>query len=164
MTIQHGAQSKEELLEQMAQARIPLDAAIARIPRERFLEAGQWGGWTLKDLVAHVAAYERWTAEQLISPPTLEQQSAIEGQASEGTDALNEMIYRDHKEDALDDVLAESRAAYELLRQTIEGLDDEAFREPLQWAGGQAAAELVSENSHEHYHDHIADLRAVAAA
>ncbi len=73
MTIEHRARSREELLEQMAQARTPLDAAIACIPRERFLEAGQWGGWTLKDLVAHIAAYERWTAEQLVSPPTLEQ-------------------------------------------------------------------------------------------
>lgn len=157
-----GPASKQELLAAMTEARARLDDVIGRIPRERLLEPGRWGGWTLKDLVAHIAAYERWTAEQSGPDPSPEEIERMKAESEGGTDALNESIYRQHRNDPPETVLEESRAAYEILRRTIEGLDEEALARPRWWTGDASLLSAVPDQSYAHYRDHIADLEAAA--
>lgn len=154
--------SKEELLAQMTQARARLDDVIGRIPRDRLLEPGRWGNWTLKDLVAHIAAYERWTAEQSGPDPAPEKIAEMTAQSEGGTDALNQSIYEQHRDDPPDAVLEESRAAYETLRQAIEALDENALARPRWWTGDASLLSAIPDQSYAHYRDHIADLEAAA--
>ncbi len=164
MTDRERPTSKQELLDQMAEARAELDDAIARIPRERFLESRQWGEWTLKDCVAHIAAYERWTAEQSGPDPSPEEIARMTADAEGGTDALNESIYRRHRDDPLETVLTESRAAYEALRRAIEELDEDGLARPRWWTGEQPLLEAIAGQSHAHYRDHLAELESAAVA
>ena len=57
--------SKSELLERMRAGREEWDALIAQIPDSARTEPALAGGWSVKDLIAHVAAYENWTAAQI---------------------------------------------------------------------------------------------------
>ena len=57
--------SKTELLERMRAGREEWDALIAQIPDNARTEPTLAGGWSVKDLIAHVAAYEKWTAAQI---------------------------------------------------------------------------------------------------
>ena len=41
------------------------DALIAQIPDSVRTEPALAGGWSVKDLIAHVAAFENWTAAQI---------------------------------------------------------------------------------------------------
>jgi len=153
--------SKSRLLAEMERGRAQLDAAIARIPRDEFQRAGAWGGWTLKDLVAHIAAYERWTSEQMEIPePSGELRESVTEEATGGVDSLNKMIYEQHRDDRLDDVLAESRAAYEALRASIERKSDEELARPAWFSGSGSLLEFLPEQSYGHYRDHLADLVA----
>ena len=159
---QAAATSKQDLLERMRRARERFDRTLERIPRERFLEPGRWGDLTLKDLVAHVAAYERWTAEQMVAEPPREQQAAVQAQADAGVDALNRWIYEQHRDDPLDAVLAESPAAHAQLRATIQRLPDDQVHRPQWWTGDRTLLEMIPEQSDIHYGDHIADLERAA--
>jgi uncharacterized protein (TIGR03083 family) len=160
MSDQHSPTSKRDLLDRMASDRRVLDGLIAGVPRDRFAESTRWGSWTLKDLVAHIAAYERWTAEQLERPnPSEAEIERTTEQASEGTDALNEMIYRQHKDDPLDAVLAESRAAHEALRAAIESLTDEQLAGSAWWTEGHSLLSAIPSESNAHYYDHVGTLQ-----
>ena len=128
--------TKAELLERLTRARERFDEALSRIPRERLLEPS-WGEWTLKDLVAHVAAYERWTAEQMAAEPPEEERGQVEATASGGVDALNRMIYEQHRDDPLQQVLAESPAAHAALREAVERLTDDELARPQWWTDGR---------------------------
>ena len=154
--------SKRELLDGMAHARREFDEILGRIPRDRFLEPGRWGEWTLKDLVAHVAAYERWTAQQLVNEPSAEQKAEAEQVAGEGVDALNRMIYETHRDDPLDEVLAESAAAHRALCEAVESLTEEQLASPMWMTGGRTLFEMIPDQSDVHYADHLDDLRRAA--
>src|SRR3954468_12320188 len=65
MTEQTSAQSKTELLEHMREGREVWDGLIAQVPDSTLSEPALPGGWSVKDLMAHVAAYENWTAAQI---------------------------------------------------------------------------------------------------
>ena len=162
MTDVTAASSRHELLDRMARGREEFDEVLARVPGDRFLEPGRWGDWTLKDLVAHVAAYERWTAEQMAATPSEEDRAAVEGEASAGVDALNEIIYRDHRDDPLDRVLEESRTAHEALRAAVERLDERDLASPQWWTGGRTLFQIIPEQSSTHYGDHVEDLERAA--
>src|SRR5947209_19613982 len=56
---------KQELLDRMEIERAAWDALIARFSEERMLEPGIESDWSLKDVIAHVAMYENWTADQI---------------------------------------------------------------------------------------------------
>ena len=155
--------SKSELLAEMESARAELDAVIARIPREAFERPATWGEWTLKDLVAHIAAYERWTSEQMEIPqPSGELRESVTEEATGGVDSLNQMIYEQHRDDALDDVLAESRAAYDALRASIERKSEEELARPAWFSGPGTLLAFLPEQSYGHYRDHLADLTTSA--
>ena len=49
--------SKSELLERMRAGREEWDALVAQIPDSARTEPALAGGWSVKDLIAHVAAY-----------------------------------------------------------------------------------------------------------
>ncbi|HLJ81222.1 MAG TPA: maleylpyruvate isomerase N-terminal domain-containing protein, partial [Ktedonobacterales bacterium] len=57
--------SKSVLLEKLDAARTQWDALIAEVPEARITRPGAAGDWSVKDVLAHVAVYERWTADQL---------------------------------------------------------------------------------------------------
>ena len=162
MTDSKRPTSKHELLQEMAEARAALEDLLARVPEERFLEPGRWGEWTLKDLVAHIAAYERWTAEQCGPDPAPEEIARMRAESEGGTDALNDAIYRQHRDDPLESVLAESRAAYETLRRTLEQLDEDALGRPRWRTGDAGLLAALPGQSYAHYRDHLGGLRAAA--
>jgi DNA-binding ferritin-like protein len=63
-----GETVKQELLDKVRSARAEWDALIAQVPEERLAEPGvegEGGKWTVKDIVAHVAIYEDWLAQQI---------------------------------------------------------------------------------------------------
>ena len=55
------AMTKARFLEKMRAERARWEAAIAAIERPRLTEGGFAGVWSVRDVIAHITAYERWT-------------------------------------------------------------------------------------------------------
>lgn len=148
----------KQLLEEVAAKRSEWDALLAQVPPERWLEPLEPGGWSLKDLVAHVTWYER------------EVIPAFETHVLEGSplwllslEERNQAIYNLNHDRDLQEVLAESRLVFPLFLAAAGQLEDADLDDParfkympLDWK----PVMLITTNSNEHYQDHIVQVKA----
>jgi uncharacterized damage-inducible protein DinB len=88
----HGAQvremDREKFLSRLTSARREWDAALASVPWERMTTPGVNGGWSVKDLVAHITWSEREMMEVI-------RQRALVGSPlwALGQDERNAIVY-----------------------------------------------------------------------
>ena len=166
--------SKEELLARMREGREDWDAVLARVPAAAMTRLTLSEGWSVKDLVAHVMAYERWTAAQIRGaatgqPPTNLQQfgtADVPGDIDEmSLDERNAAIWALYRDRPTAEVLDLARQAFDDLVGAIEGLPEETVTAPgaQGWTGGVALVAIVPKQSYEHYRQHLPDLLATIA-
>jgi hypothetical protein len=104
--------------------------------------------WTVKDIVAHIAFWERNLLNRLDrieagQPPV----SSDEGYTTADIDRLNLENYQAHQQSYLHEVLAEAAATHEALFSVLlrlpEGSGDERF-----W-------QMIAGDTYEHYQEHL---------
>ena len=149
--------TKGELLAAIRRERALLDAAVLRAGEARMTEPSLEGGRSVKDVLAHVSAWEKICMalvrnNQPIQPPPPDETGS-------STDVINEKIYEGSRDRPAADVVTEAARSYGELVAMIEALSDEAVAAVL--GGGQhgaegspTIAELISENSDAHYREH----------
>ncbi len=122
--------TRDELLRRIRADRQRFDAILAGVPRERLAEPLLPGGWSIKDVMAHIA----WGDRQGIG--------VIEARALVGSDLWNlsedernEAVVRESRSRDLDEVLQEYRAAYEDYLSALSQLTDEDLNEPERFSG-----------------------------
>lgn len=140
-----------EALERAAAGWAQLKAAYAGLSEEELTRPGVNGSWSVKDVVAHVAAWHD------------EAYRAISGALAGGeyprfddaaVDAFNARVYEARRDLPLDQVLADAERSHERLVALLRGLPEERYQrdERLQrWIGG---------NTFGHYEEHLPDLQA----
>jgi hypothetical protein len=153
--------TKSELLANIRRDRAQLDSLVARVGEARMTEPALEGGWSVKDVLAHISAWEKIGMalvrnNQPIQPPP-------PGETGPSTDVINERIYDGSKDRPLDEVLADAQRSYAELLAMIDGLSDDALTAVL--GGGQEDAELspqvgqlISGNADDHYREHSAQI------
>jgi hypothetical protein len=121
-------------------------AALARIPRERWEEPGVLPGWTVKDLLWHVAGWLRTCADDLEAMAA--GRFVEEDEPDDATDVRNAELAAEARDLSVEDVWSGVLEARELaLARWAELPQVDAF----------AAEELASE-TYEHYEEHVPDL------
>ena len=137
---------------------------LADIGEDRMEEPGVAGAWSVKDVVAHLAAWRRRTVGRLEAAARGEPEPKAEWPADlTDDDAINAWFHSRDKGRTLSDVMSESRKIFARLVAAIEKLPEKMLDDPegLPWMGGTplTGAALFS-----HFHDeHEKDLRAFAA-
>jgi uncharacterized protein (TIGR03083 family) len=141
------AYSKEQALDLVHERRAALEARLAGVAPARMTVPGVVGTWSLKDVLAHIAWWERWMVRVLHGEPAavgeLAQMRSDDGQ--QVVDGLNAATYAARRDLPLAEVLAESRAAFEAAVAAIADLSDQAFAR---------ARRVVAANTFEHYEEH----------
>jgi hypothetical protein len=165
--------SKTELLERMRAGREEWDALIAQIPDSARTEPALASGWSVKDLIAHVAAYENWTAAQIRAanegrPPTNRELYGTEEMPDypEGwdLDRQNAMIHVQYKEAPLAEVMTfSSRAFADLIAAVAAVADEDIVRPGAQaWTGDTTLLEVAPGQCYAHYEQHADELRSIS--
>ena len=148
------ARNKNELLAAIRRDRAALDALVASLSEAQLVAPELEAGWSAKDVLAHITAWERlcvkWIRERRREEGPFTQESL---------DALNKSIYDANKGRALDAILEESRRSYAAIAETVEALTDDLDAAPV-WAPGRLLGEIISSNSDEHYREHIEQIEA----
>ncbi|MCC6612805.1 MAG: ClbS/DfsB family four-helix bundle protein [Anaerolineae bacterium] len=155
--------NKTELMDAILEARADWDAALAGVMATRYEVPGVWGSWTLKDLIAHIAWYEREIATML----ELRSYERSSPWWALPDDARNVQIYEANRERALDDVLADEHASFEAVLAQVNRLDDAYLHDSSRFADsppGIEPWEIVAQNTYEHYEHHARDVRAWLAS
>jgi hypothetical protein len=160
------ALSKHDLLASIRHERARLDGLIAGVSPERLAEATLDGGWSIKDLLAHISGWEKICMalvrnnEPINAPPP--------GESGPSTDVINARMYEGNRDKPAEDIFADAQRSYAALVDMIEGLSEQVLGSRL---GGDQAAEasptvaaLISGNSDEHYREHSEQIEAWLAA
>jgi uncharacterized protein (TIGR03083 family) len=149
---------KLTFINKVQEAREEWQSLLTEVDRSRMTEPGLPGGWSVKDVIAHITWYER------------EMIGMLKARALEGSDLWqlpqekrNVPIYEENKDRPLEEVLSEAEQVYDQLFEAIASLSDDElvdpshFRDmPSEWAPW----DVMAGNTYEHYHQHIPDIRA----
>lgn len=139
---------KAALLAREAEAFAGWSAAIAGVDPE----AQRSDGWTLREVVAHLAAWQRLTAARL--------ERLADGVPTDAPDwdAFNADVRARAAGQSWAAVSAEAEAARAALRATVERLPQSALE-----SHDALGAFLVESNGVEHYAEHLGDFAAPSA-
>ena len=149
---------KDALLERMHAGRDQWESTLARWSPDELVRPSLFDGWSVKDLIAHVGAWER-TAAALVSA-LLDGRSPDLALEAIPVDDLNARFYAEQRAVDLGDVAAAERLAYQSLLGLVETASDVELFDPerFAWTQGAPLVEWIAANSYEHYEEHVADL------
>lgn len=152
---------KADVIADLRAARHRLLEAIAGLTPEQMLQIGACGLWSVKDVLAHLVA---WEAELVTTLARLDQyqQRAPHIVLIEDLDEWNAEQYHLNAPRALDDVLADFAGVHRHLIQAIEALEERVLESNRQfpWMEGESLSYLIAENATWHEEEHAEDIRA----
>jgi len=149
---------KHAFIEAVNHDRAQFDLLLAQIDPDQMLQAGAAGEMSIKDLVAHIAWYERemvnviatrnLTGSELWDLPL---------------DPRNRAIFDANQARPLGEVLEEARQVHQQLLIELDTLSDEDMVNPARiqnMPGEWIPWELIASNTFGHYQEHLVDLQA----
>jgi hypothetical protein len=161
------ALNKREFIDTLHKEQTEWMALVAEVGDSRMTLPGAAGDWCMKDVVAHVSAYEKWLVDLFaaVKRGALPAPSVLN---DPDLDRRNAIVYEANKDRSLAEVLAESRQVFAQLAAALEVLPDEEFInekgtawyiEPF-WKEPIPLWEAVEGDTYGHYHEHIPSIRA----
>jgi len=157
--------SKEELLSSIRDERARLDAVVHALGEADLSEPSLDGGWSVKDVLAHIAVWERrlLTALEAAARGDVPVWPEV-GYTFRDTDRLNARDFEANRGRSLEDVRRESRRSFEETLGAIERFseDDLTRGDRWPWANGMSLVQMMSPNTDEHYREHAAAIEARA--
>ena len=158
-------QSKAELLERIHQAHAALTQTISRLTPAQIVARPSEDGWSVKDILAHVAMWERVLVRFHLRHQPFDVALEIEGAQFGVTheDELNERIYRRYRDHSWEEVVSFFGESHrELLDALAELAEAELFGRPA--PAGEPLIHHVIWNTYEHSIEHVAMIRALVSA
>jgi hypothetical protein len=144
----------------MIAARRELDSLLDQIERSSMTLPGVVGEWSVKDILAHLASYDRELGLTL----------ALHGQKPIGlwiedlpTDEFNDRLYEEHRDKPLDDVLGDYRLVWQEILDAVRDLPEEYLFNEHTVVGVPEPfrpCDVLQSESYGHYLDHVPALKA----
>lgn len=145
---------KSENLARLREERAKLEAALAGLSPEQMERPGVCGAWSVKDLLAHVASWERHLLSDLEKMRRGEPLLEVGG---DGTfNQINEDNYLRSRDWSLEEVRAESESSYSQVIQWLEGASQAELDRPYLY--GMTLGDFVKVDTWEHYAEHRAQI------
>lgn len=153
--------TKAQLLDELQQERAQLEALLAAIGPARMTQPEVAGGWSIKDIVAHLTGWQRRTVaryraarsgDPVISPPWPPE--------LESDDDVNAWLYAANRDRSLDEVLSDSRETFQQLVDALSAFDEAELRDPSHF-GWLEGFQFRGVSFFDHFHEeHEPDMRA----
>lgn len=156
--------SKEELLGCIDREWRALQSFVGR--HSTRLEAPDVGGWSIKDNLAHLAAWERYLARRVLQGHSAASAFGLDEGAVENLelDALNAIILQRSRERTLEEVLEESEQIHLEAVEHVKAMPWAALLATPAWRpAGDPILGSVAGNTYEHYLEHGIWLRIQTA-
>lgn len=141
----------QELLNVMAASRARLLATIDGLTPDEMVQPGAADGWSVKDVLAHIAAWQSRLVRLLFQLP----RQAKPQWDTRDVDGINAQIYDQQKDRTLDVVLADFHGVYEQVRLRVAALDEPALQRRI---GRVTLEQIIRANADEHDDEHTAQL------
>ncbi|NPV65525.1 MAG: ClbS/DfsB family four-helix bundle protein [Anaerolineae bacterium] len=154
--------SKKALLDDLRAARAEFLAAIEGLSEDEMLRPGVEGIWSVKDIIAHLIAWEAELVTALNRKLSPAYRNAPPIVLIEDIDEWNMEQYHQHANRPLDILLPDFHGVHKHLLLAIEGLDEQLLEDPLrfEWMEGEPLAYLIQETATWHEQEHAESIRA----
>lgn len=155
MNMEEQISSKAELLAAIRAEREALEAALDGIDGGQMLEPVFDGGWSVKDTLAHITAWEQlmigWVEESLRGEVP---QRPVSG--DDWVDQLNARLYSENRTKSLAEVQEAFSDSYRRALELVERMDEDDLFDPerFPWREGSPLWQMVAANTNWHYKDH----------
>ncbi|MDQ3657304.1 MAG: DinB family protein [Chloroflexota bacterium] len=146
----------EQLLDLITRERGALEQAVAGMGDDALVATS--GGWSVKDHLAHVAAWER----RLVGEVQGDHHAARFGLdeatfSATNTDSFNALLHARHRDDPPATVRTEFRASGEALRAAFAELSDADLLQPVRPDDPdvETLVDLIAWDTFKHYPEHV---------
>ncbi len=141
--------SMRETLRWVEQAWHAFRAAAARFPNERMDEHLTEGGWTRKQMLAHIAAWHDLTTDRLGKLIAAGQPADLD----EADDVINARVARRAIGRTAGEVIKDMEATFNRLHRLLQHMTDAQLLAHDAWA-----AQVIAGNTYKHYAEHFAEV------
>lgn len=153
--------SKADLLDKMREGRTQFAALIGQLSDEQMLTPSLDNGWTVKDVLAHVAWWANYAAGVIDALMDGRTPDVEKPETDEAVDALNAAAFARYQDMPVNDVLVMEQESYtRLLAAANRTTDDDLNnRQRFDWTKGRQLFVWIGGNSFWHYDEHVPALR-----
>src|SRR5215467_7857819 len=128
---------KTGVLKEMSASYDALEEILASLDKTQFVTEGVIPGWSVKDMLAHIASWHhrllRW-----LDAAVYNQEPTISGPNNiEEMDALNAQFYQENKARPLDEVQADFRSSYKHILDFVQAMPENDLINPQRFAWSQ---------------------------
>jgi hypothetical protein len=163
---------KADVLARVETSRAAFDRLLVEVGETRMEQPTVESDWSVKEILAHIMAYDRWTAVQLVAAREGRDATPLEaygsdppppGADSADLDARNDALRAYHRTMPLADVISGAERAFTQLMDAISALDQSQLDDPafLGWDATLTTTKAIGIQTWEHYADHEVALRAL---
>lgn len=154
--------TKAELLARIEHTWNSLNAALERLTEQQLTAIRDTQGWTVKDHLIHLAAWERSAVFFLQGQPRYDGLSVEQALYLGGSfDDINAVIYQQHKAMPLTEALAQFHDAHKQMLKLLQPLSDADLMKtyqqylPEETGDDRLAIDVVYSNTAGHYEEHL---------
>ncbi len=155
--------TNSELMAAIETERAQLEKALARFSEDQKTKALLKNGWSIKDLMAHISAWEQVGFDIVQPARDGKPLKAYVSKVFESIDHFNAATFEKNKDKSLGEIEIEFNAAYKNFVALIETLDEDFIASNLPFEGAEDlnVRSVISANTHLHYREHTQTLEAL---
>src|SRR5438552_10626889 len=133
--------SKAQLVSELKQENADWQALLDDIGEANMTQTEVAGGWSIKDIVAHLTEWRRRTVKRFQAALNHGPDSVLPPWPSElqDVDEINAWIYESNRDRPLADVLSDSREVFQHLMDAIAAFSENELQDPqrFEWLEGE---------------------------
>ena len=135
-----------------------LELLIARLTVAEMNQPGAVGVWSVKDVLAHIAFWERYAVRVLKAARRGE---TPEFDVEDSTESRNASVVAQYYLTPMGAVIASWHEAREDLLEQVASLSEPDLNDPnrFPWSEGRSLLDRIASNSYEHEQEHIEQIR-----
>ncbi len=173
MSWQDEPMDKARLLAHMQQEHAALEALLNTLDAARVTQPGVYGALSVKDVLAHIAAWQGmevgWLQTSLRGEPVVRFAPGYELTNDDGdavTDRLNAHVFEENRDKPFATVLAALRTGHTGLIEVVQTMTEDDLRaaQRFDWWDGEPIWTSIAGNSYEHVREHRALIESWRAS
>lgn len=158
-----GQTPKGTTLQRVRAGRATLEALLARFSEAQRVESHPPDGWSVQDVLAHIAFWENYVLQRLQEAARGEAPQLYGELAEDELNRINQRALEAGRARPLDEVQDAFQRVFRDLWAALQALPEEPGDEWLAlWPDPDLPWQIIASNTFDHYEEHMADLRAWA--
>lgn len=153
----HPEAEKTELLAELNREWALIERTCASLVERQMLAPGAQGEWSMKDILAHISAWEKYLLDRLSYVMTGHPPQYPIMTTWEDVHRFNAQVYAENKDRPLASVVVEFRSLYQGVVTVIQALDPHLLDQPYTYDFPDdhiTLRQLIWANTTEHYREH----------